>query len=237
MISHTFNRSLPSGALLRSLVTLVCILGLPVAAPAAPEEDAAWIGSLHQRVETILHGPAQAEAERTRRLEALIVEGFDLSALGTFALGRHAKEAAPDQIESYRSLFGEFALKSYTRYLARSDGRPFFIDRGRSIGDDETLVKTRLGLADDEDLEMVWRVRSAEGEHKIVDLYVEGVSMALTLRQEFGAVIGAGGMESLLESLDGQSEAEPRFKSTGKATRFLLQSQMGPFGVLPGSAR
>lgn len=237
MMSRSIDRSFSTGAPITALCLALCLLAPPAAAQASPEEDAGWIAGLHQRVETILHGPAQAETERTRRLEALVVEGFDLPALGTFALGRYAKEAAPEQLESFRELFGDFAVKSYTRYLAGSDGRPFFVDHGRAIDDDESLVKTRLGLAGDEDLEVVWRVRSAEDDHKIVDLYVGGVSMAITLRQEFGAVIAAGGMERLLDSLDGQRKDEPAFKSTGKATRFLLQSQIGPFSVLPGGPR
>ncbi len=231
------NWRLPKRSAALSLGALAVFLGLQGIARAAPEDDAAWIDGLHQRAETILRGPTNVEADRTRRLEGLIVEGFDLPALGTFALGRHAKDAEPVQIERFQDLFGGYALRNYTRYLAGTGTKPFFVDRGRRIGDDETVVKTRLGLADDEDLEVVWHVRNEDGDRKIVDLFVEGVSMALTLRQEFGSVIGAGGMESLLDALDGRATGEPAFKSTGKATRFLLQSQMGAFGALPAGPR
>ena len=223
------NRVLP--------IFVACFLAWPGTAVADAEEEAAWIDVLHQKVETILLGPAQSEADRTDKLESLILEGFDLPALGTFALGRHAREAEPGQIERFQELFGRYALRNYTHYLVGAGDRPFFVDRGRQIGDDETLVKTRLGLADDEDLEVVWRVRSDKGERKIVDLFVEGVSMAITLRQEFGAVISVGGMETLLDSLGDEPLNEAQFKRTGKATQFLLQSQMGPFGTLSSTPR
>ena len=39
-------------------------------------------------------------------------------------------------------------------------------------------------------------------------------------------MIGSGGMDGLLDSLSGEPGGEPAFRSTGKATRFLLQSQL-----------
>jgi phospholipid transport system substrate-binding protein len=46
-------------------------------------------------------------------------------------------------------------------------------------------------------------VRSEGGSHKIVDVLVEGVSMALTQRADFASVIqrGGGNVEVLLEHL------------------------------------
>ncbi len=48
-----------------------------------------------------------------------------------------------------------------------------------------------------------WRVRQVGGGYKVVDILVEGVSMALTQRSDFASVIqrGGGDIEVLLEQL------------------------------------
>jgi phospholipid transport system substrate-binding protein len=46
-----------------------------------------------------------------------------------------------------------------------------------------------------------WRVRSSEGQPKIIDVLVEGVSMAQNQRQEFTAIVSREGIPGLLQSL------------------------------------
>lgn len=221
-------------------VTLAIALALQTAIPlealASPEDAASWIDRLHSKAERILQGPGGDANEQQLRLEALIVEGFDLGTLGSFALGRYAQEADSRQVERFDELFGFYAVKSYGRYLANAGGRPFFVGRGRPIGAEEFLVKTRLRESGDGRLQVVWRVRGKPGDQKIVDVFVEGVSMAITLRQEFASAIRSGGMNALLRSLEQQTSAHS-VRSTGEAAHFLLQSQLGPFGSFSGAPR
>ena len=46
-----------------------------------------------------------------------------------------------------------------------------------------------------------WRVRHIDGAFKIVDVVVEGISMVVTQRQEFAAVVRRHGVEGLIETL------------------------------------
>jgi phospholipid transport system substrate-binding protein len=54
-----------------------------------------------------------------------------------------------------------------------------------------------------------WRLHGEAGAWRIVDLVIEGVSLALTLRSEYAAVIRAGGgkVEGLLSRLREQVAA------------------------------
>ena len=46
-----------------------------------------------------------------------------------------------------------------------------------------------------------WRVRIIDKQYRIIDVSVEGVSMAVTQRSEFNAVIQNSGIEGLMEAL------------------------------------
>ena len=46
-----------------------------------------------------------------------------------------------------------------------------------------------------------FRVRPKDGNHKVVDLYVEGISMLHTHRAEFSAVVNRKGIDGLLSGL------------------------------------
>jgi phospholipid transport system substrate-binding protein len=46
-----------------------------------------------------------------------------------------------------------------------------------------------------------WRVRLIDGKHKIIDVMVEGISMAVSQRQEFASVLKRNGVERLLQIL------------------------------------
>ena len=46
-----------------------------------------------------------------------------------------------------------------------------------------------------------WRVRNGPNGHKILDVVVSGISMAVTQRSEFRSVLSKRGMEGLIELL------------------------------------
>ena len=70
------------------------------------------------------------------------------------------------------------------------------------------LVTSVLPLENGELVKVVWRIRFKEARAKILDIVVEGASMAITLRSEYGSFLkGAGGQlaklnKSLREKVD-----------------------------------
>ena len=89
----------------------------------------------------------------------------------------------------------------------------------RPVGSQDVLVETSVegsnGAANP-----IWRVRAEAGAYKIIDVSIEGVSLALTQRQEFAAVISRQGLDGLLdmlrEKLAAQAKAEHNAPVKGK---------------------
>jgi len=209
---------------------LLCLGLLTAAQPAAAEGPSAagWIEDVSQRAGTILLASSSSESERGSQIERLLVDSIDLPALGDFALGRHARVASHEQLQRFDLAFRSFALRNFARLVTGFDSTTLRIGETKRIDAQAHLVTSYLDQEGQEPLEVVWRVRTRDGRHRIVDVLVEGISMALTLREEFSSVSRVRGIEGLIERLwQGPLDRE-HDGGYGGATRLLLQSAMGP---------
>jgi phospholipid transport system substrate-binding protein len=55
------------------------------------------------------------------------------------------------------------------------------------------LIDSRIDRIQGEPYRVSWRVRESDGSFKILDIVAEGVSMAITLRSEYGTVLKNNG--------------------------------------------
>lgn len=136
-------------------------------------------------------------------LREILNEKFALKSIGRFALGRYWRVATPEQRTEYLELFEEMIMDIYSERFSNYSGEDFKI-KGSSINDEtDTIVHTVVRLPNSENVTVDWRVRTKNGQTKIVDVIVEGVSMLITQRSDFASVIqrGGGNVEALLTKL------------------------------------
>ena len=150
-------------------------------------------------------GALQRDETSLEKREAVLADilsrGFALPLIARFVLGRYWRPATPDQRDTYVDLFGRFVIKSYSRHLGGFAGSSFDIVGAEPIGKSDFLVTTILHRKTGSPFKAGWRVRLIEDQHKIIDVMVEGISMAVSQRQEFGSVLKRDGVERLLQIL------------------------------------
>ena len=187
--------------------TAVCatltVPGLLLAAvsPQAVEGAAAFIARLADQAITILRSSSNKMENREAQFRDLLSAGFDMPFIARFVLGKHWRKATPQQRVDYQALFREFILKSYSRRLGGYSGEAFTIAGAKAAGKKDVMVKTRIEQPGGRPIIAVWRVRPHNGQYKIIDIMVEGISMAVTQRSEFNAVVRQQGMQGLLQAL------------------------------------
>jgi phospholipid transport system substrate-binding protein len=78
----------------------------------------------------------------------------------------------------------------------------FVVGKIRNINQRDNLVQSEMVLVDGRKIPVHWRVRNGK-KFKIVDVLVEGVSMAITQRDEFSSIINQNGgkIDGLLAAL------------------------------------
>jgi phospholipid transport system substrate-binding protein len=184
--------------------TLLVILTLAIASPVRAADDAAgFIADLGKRAIAVLTSTS-SEADREKQFRALFDEGFDVPGIARFVLGSYWRTSTDAQRDEFTKLFETYIIHSYTVRFAEYSGQQLKVNGSRPEGETGTLVTSVIeGASGAPPVKVDWRVAKVGGPFKITDVVVEGVSMAVTQRQEFASVIqrGGGQVEALLKLL------------------------------------
>jgi len=205
-MDRTIALSKPVGILAAAFMML--ILAAYAASPAMADtrgtEAESFISGLATSGIAMLQATAYSDAERDLEFRQLIRKGFALDMIGQFVAGRHWRSMSDAQRAEFQELFSEWILTSYSNRLGQFSGQTIEIIDSIELNNRaaDVVVRTRVMYADGEmPVATAWRIREFNGEFKIIDVIVEGVSMATAQRAEYDAMIRRVGVEGLLDNL------------------------------------
>jgi phospholipid transport system substrate-binding protein len=198
----------------RTVIALAASLLIARAAHAQADQAAldgavALIRNLADQAFGVLRRQDVSLEEREAVFRRLLREGFDMEFIGRFVLGKHWRELTPEQRAEYLDVFSEYVLQTYSRRLGGYAGQTFAVIGARPAGQQDAVVQTRIDQPSGPPILADWRVRPSAGGYRIVDVMVEGVSMAVTQRSEFGAVVQRDGVAGLIEALRARTQMLP----------------------------
>lgn len=142
--------------------------------------------------------------DRKADFHRLLDENFDMKTIGQFAVGPYWKEMTDRQKETYLQSFENYIVDVYARRFENYKGQALdFSDSTTSVANDR-LVRSSLVSGSGDKTDIDWRVRNKDGQYKVVDIVINGVSMAVTQRADFSSTIqqGGGNIDALLNQLD-----------------------------------
>src|SRR5215470_8450540 len=200
----------------RSLLTAVLMIlagGLAPAMPATAAADpATMISNLGSRALEVL-GKDATQQQRVARFRELLREDFDVPGIARFVLGRYWNTATEEQRAEFVKLFEGYIAVAYATRLAEYAGEQFKVTGSRPDGDGAIVSSHILRPAGSAPIKVDWRLTGRNGNYKISDVSVDGISMAVTQRSEFASVIqhSGGQLQGLIAML--------REKAGGAAAR------------------
>lgn len=185
----------------------VLLVGLVNWAEAHANPDAgAFLVTFGQNAAKELNDPDLSVDDREKRFRELFNEAVDIPAIGRFILGPYWRRAKEPERAGFLKAFEDIALQRFLPMFTRKSdefrGKSFDVVDLRPVGKrpDQVFVYTRVERPSGPPVDMIWRVRKHGGKYRILDISVQGLSMALTLRDEYRAVAKRlGGVGPLIQ--------------------------------------
>ncbi|NJO38287.1 MAG: ABC transporter substrate-binding protein [Rhizobiales bacterium] len=149
------------------------------------------------------------DAERIRAIGEAIGRNADIKLLGRLALGRLWRQLSDAQRQRYADHFPGYVKRTLASQLVAAAGDVdgalddhVQLHGGEAAGKGDIIVHSKIIPTEGQPAAVGWRLRHVEGTLSIIDLLTDGVSLLVTKRSEFAAVVEQGSIDDLLAELE-----------------------------------
>ena len=187
----------------------------------AEENPAVLVRETSEKVRMLLLKEDGSNTDAVRaEVQQVLYPRFDFTRMTALAVGKHWKQATPEQktalTDEFRTLLTRTYFSTMLRYrdvAINIKGEPLLENEGK-----EATVKTDVKVATAQQPVLIDYVlyHTAEG-WKVFNVSVEGASLVTVYRNQFGDEVSKGGIDGLIQSLKTKNAA-PAPQSASAAT-------------------
>lgn len=197
------RRGLLAGAIAGAAMMMASMFSSPAWALTADQAKAHVEATVNELI-SLLKTPGDAQS-RAPRLRTIMETKGNLPQIAQFSAGRVWRDMTPDQQRRYVDAFSRYVSNTYARRFSEYSGNPdITIGRVVDAGNKGFLVQSPIRQPSGQPVMVDWLVSDRGGRVEVVDIIIEGVSMATTQREEIGSMYQRGGsVDALIASLGG----------------------------------
>ena len=190
---------------MKLLLSLILLLGAPLAfaQETSPEQLVQKI--TNEVLESIKSDKQLAAGDKQKAVklaEEKVLPYIDFEEATRLAVGRAWAKATPEQKKKLVSEFRNMLVRTYSNAIGGYEGQTLKVLPSRGKQDpQDTTVRTQFVRAGAPPLPIDFQMRKAGDTWKVYDIAVEGVSLVLTYRSEFDAVVKQDGIDGLIKRL------------------------------------
>lgn len=190
--------SLLSGLLAFSLLTSSAV----AAAHPAQEVVKSTANQVLERIEAEKQQLQQHPEKIYALVHQLIIPHFDFKSMSKWVLGRNWRGATEEQREQFTEEFQTLLIRTYAKALLEYSDQEIKYEPVREDPDSNLVtVRTEVQQPGGQEIPINYTMHIADGEWKVVDVSVNGVSLVSTYRGSFASEVRRGGMDTLLAKL------------------------------------
>ena len=196
---------------MRKLIAIVLVLWLPMtgvlASPTSPQNALDLVKSTTDQVLEILETNRAELAQDNSRLYELvqehIVPHLDFRTVGRWVMGRHWREATPEQREAFIDEFLTLLVRTYASGLLEYSGETLeFLPVQAEDDAEDIVVRMRLRPAGGgEPVPVSYRMHWRDEAWKVYDVNIEGVSLVANYRNSLGSQFASEGVQGVIDLL------------------------------------
>ena len=204
--------------MMRRFATRWCCLLLPVALTGiawaadtvpgpTPQE---LIESAATRMLQALDADREAARKDPKRVQKMVDEillpAFDTDYSARLVLGKHWRDATPDQRRQFIDAFYQSLLRNYGSALAEftADRMVMLPFRGE-LENGKAIVRTEVKRNDGTRVPVNYSLHATPSGWKAWDVTIEGISYVRNFRNDVGAEIDQRGLPSVIERLEAEA--------------------------------
>lgn len=134
--------------------------------------------------------------------EEKVLPYIDFEQATRLAVGRAWRQATPEQQKRLVTEFRNMLVRTYSNAIGAYQGQTLKVLPARGKQDpEETTVRTQFVRPGGQPLPIDFTMHQKDGTWKVYDIVVEGVSLVMTYRSEFDAVVKQEGIDGLIKRL------------------------------------
>lgn len=192
----------------RSMIVWAALLGF-VAAPAMAATARQTVEQQVRKILSRLQDPVfkgQAREEKIRQIQEIINQVFDYTELSKRTLGKDWKSFSAAQQTEFTARFGKLLEKVYAdRILAYTSEK---IEFGNEVDlrEGQVEIKSAIITADNRQIPLDYRLILKDGEWRVYDLVIEGISLVQNYRSQFREILAKQTPEEVIRFLKEKSQ-------------------------------
>ena len=178
----------------------------------AVEPSIMFVNNLTDDVITNILKSNDSQEEKFTRFKASFEKALDMKSIGQFVLGVYWRKASAEERTAFLNAFIDFTTKTWADRFDLYTGQQIIFSGSRNAeGKNQLYVDSTI--ENNPPVTVIWRLKQTKsGDFKIIDIIVEGVSMAMSYRNEYSAFLqkNGGNLSVLTKELE-QKSADFKF--------------------------
>jgi phospholipid transport system substrate-binding protein len=200
-------------------VSALGFLLVPSHARATPATEA-FIQQNFDKGYLILNSTSLSDTQRREQFRSLLLDLAASRRIALFTLGPYAAGATPGDTDAFVEAFTNYSVSVYEKGLNQYEGQALRVTGSSDRATDDSIVRAELvssNRSNGQAIRIAFRVRRDEsGAPTVTDIQIEGVSLAITERNDFIAYLQQhkGSVPELSKRLNGLSDEVTRKTAT-----------------------
>ena len=181
-----------------SVTALLFLLSTPFTVYASDVTDrvrSTVEGVLNILKDQSLRSPEKKEGRRAL-MRNLIKDRFSFEEMSKLSLARHWRKRSAEERKEFVLLFSDLVESAYIDKIERYTDEEILYG-AEKIKDGRAVVKTRI-MSKGTEVPIDYKLKKMDGDWKVYDILVEGVSLISNYRSQFSSIIRTSSYEELV---------------------------------------
>jgi ABC-type transport system involved in resistance to organic solvents, auxiliary component len=189
----------------KTLILALFISTINSFAFASFEAEEKFVSNFADNAISILSNESLDTSQKNIQFTELVMSSIDMNLISKFVLSKYWKLATDDQKKAYLTAFKQYFISSYANKLDQYSGEKVVIVSSNAAKK-FIIVKSNI-VRDGTDtlkIELDWRLLTRDGQTKIIDLSIEGISLIIAQREEFQSFLAnnENSLDALINKLN-----------------------------------